>query len=152
MGVSKSQLVSLNSSCLKTLGCSPQFLDTCYNVTRLRLNFENSSLDNKGEIDVLGRVLHKNLNKNMNSFAIFLNHACYRFQPYIYSASRDSPIFPCSGRSINLNAKQPNEKYLRMSIGQLEERSAPFLQFLRTEYQNTDFSSSSRSAPNLKGW
>jgi hypothetical protein len=55
---------------LKTLGCSPQFLDANYSVTRLRLDFENST-DGR-EIDILGRALDRNLTRNMKSLAIFL--------------------------------------------------------------------------------
>jgi hypothetical protein len=70
MDVSKSPL-SLDH--LKTLACSAQFLDTSYSVTRLRLqlNIENST-DNR-EIDVLGRLLGRNLTRNMNSLAIFFS-------------------------------------------------------------------------------
>ena len=54
---------------LKTLGCPPQFLDESYGVTRLRLDFENST-DGR-EIDILGRALDRNLTRNMKSLAIF---------------------------------------------------------------------------------
>ena len=75
MDVSKSQL---SLDCLKTLGCPPQFLDRSYSLTRLRLNFENST-DNE-EIDVvLGRVLHRNLTRNMKSLAIFLEQGQSHF-------------------------------------------------------------------------
>jgi hypothetical protein len=80
MKVSESQL---RLDHLKTLGCSPhwQFLDTSYSMTRLRLNFENST-DNC-EIDVLGRVLKRNLTKNMKSLAIFLKQRQSHFSEII---------------------------------------------------------------------
>ena len=66
---------------LKTLGCPPHFLDTSYSVTRLRLNFENST-DNC-EIDVLGRVLKRNLTRSMKSLAIFLKQRQSHFAEII---------------------------------------------------------------------
>ena len=89
IGVFKSQL---SLDCLKTLGCPPQFLDTSYSLTRLRLNFGNSS-DNC-EIDILGRVLHRNLTRNMKSFklAIFFNQEQSRF-PEIIRAVAESHIY-----------------------------------------------------------
>ena len=68
--VFKSQLSQVSLNCLRTLGCPPQFLDTEYNLGRLRLNFDNST-DNR-KIDVLGRVLNRNLTRNMKSLVIIL--------------------------------------------------------------------------------
>jgi hypothetical protein len=85
--VFKSQL-SLDR--LKTLGCPPQFLDTGYDMTRLRLNFQNSTDD--CEIDVLRRVLNRNLNRNMKSLALFLNEEQSHF-PEIIRAVAVSHIF-----------------------------------------------------------
>ena len=113
MGVFKSQL---SLECLKTLGCPPQFLNTSYNVTRLCLNFENST-DNS-EIDVLGRVLHWNLTKNMKSLSIFLRKGQYHF-PEIIRVIAVSHIYiqhlkihqsPYSGTSTN--TIKPNEIFL----------------------------------------
>jgi hypothetical protein len=78
MGVFKSQLCL---DYLKSLGCPPQFLDTSYSMTRLRLNFQNST-DNC-EIDVLGRVLKRNFTKNMKSLAIFLKQRQSHFPEII---------------------------------------------------------------------
>ena len=63
--------LSSSHHCLKTLGCPPQFLNSSYNVTRLRLDFKNST--DYCEIDELGRVLNRNLSKNMNSLVILLD-------------------------------------------------------------------------------
>jgi hypothetical protein len=78
MNIFKSQL---RLDHLKTLGCPPQFLDTIYGMTRLRLNFEYST-DNC-EIDVLGRVLKRNVTKNMKSLAIFLKQRQSHFPEII---------------------------------------------------------------------
>jgi hypothetical protein len=75
---------------LKTLGCPPQFLNTDYNVTRLCLNFPNSTDD--CEIDVLGRVLNRNLTRNMKSLALFLNQEQSHF-PEIIRAIAVTHIF-----------------------------------------------------------
>ena len=66
---------------LKTLDCSPQFLDESYSVTRLRFDFENST--GGWEIDVLGRVLNKNLARNMKSLTIFLRQSQSHFPEII---------------------------------------------------------------------
>ena len=66
---------------LKSLGCPPQFLDTSYSMTRLRLDFENSS--NSCETEVLGQVLHRNLTRNMKSLAIFLKQGQSHFPEII---------------------------------------------------------------------
>ena len=71
----------LSFQCLKTLGCSPQFLNTSYSVTRLRLDFKNSMDD--CEIDELKRALDGNLTKNMKSLAIFLNQRQSHFAEII---------------------------------------------------------------------
>lgn len=63
---------------LKALGCPPQFLNTSYSLTRLRLNFANvmeSPPFRKLEfsaIEELGRVLDGNLTRQMKSLALFL--------------------------------------------------------------------------------
>ena len=67
---------------LKTLGCPPRFLDQSYSVTRLRLDFENST-DDDCEIDFLGHVLKKNLTRNMKSLAIFLRQSRSHFPEII---------------------------------------------------------------------
>ena len=67
MNVSKRHL-SLDR--LETLGCPLQFFDREYSLARLWLNFDNSTDD--CEIDVLKRVLNKDLTLNMKSLALFL--------------------------------------------------------------------------------
>ena len=75
---------------LKNLDCSPQFLDITYRMTRLRLGFQNSS--NDCEINVLGRVLRRNLAKDMKSLAIFLKQGQSHF-PEIIRAIAASHIY-----------------------------------------------------------
>ena len=67
---------------LKTLGCPPQFLNQHYSVTRLRLDLENST-DDDCEIDILGRVLKRNLTRNMKSLAISLRQSQSHFPEII---------------------------------------------------------------------
>ena len=67
---------------LKTLGCPPQFLDQHYSVTRLRLDLENWT-DDDCEIDILGRMLKRNLTRNMKSLAIFLRQSQSHFPEII---------------------------------------------------------------------
>ena len=96
MAFPKSQSI-LSLYHLKTLGCPPQFLDTSYGLTRLRLNFEKKTdASDNFEMRVLGRVLERNLTRNMKSLALFFkaerislpgNHTRCRCQPYIHSAS-----------------------------------------------------------------
>jgi hypothetical protein len=71
--------------CLKLLGCPPQFLDASYSLTSLRLDFENST--DKSELDVLGRVLQRNLTRNMKSLAIFLKGNLTSRKSYALSLS-----------------------------------------------------------------
>ena len=66
---------------LKSLGCPPQFLDTRYSMTRLRLDFKSSS--NNCEIDILERVLHRNITRNMKSLALFLQEGRSHFPEII---------------------------------------------------------------------
>ena len=67
--------------CLKSLGCSPQFLDKRYCMTKLRLDFGSSEYE--CEIEVLGEVLSKKLNKNMKSLALFLKQRQSHFPEII---------------------------------------------------------------------
>ena len=67
-GYSSKRHLSLDR--LETLGCPPQFFDREYSLARLWLNFDNSTDD--CEIDVLKRVLNKDLTLNIKSLALFL--------------------------------------------------------------------------------
>ena len=73
------RLLSLHH--LKTLGCPPQFLDASYSVTRIRLDFENST--NGREIDILGRALDRNLTRNMKSLVLLLMQSRSHFPEII---------------------------------------------------------------------
>ena len=66
---------------LKTLSCPPQFLDTSYSITRLRLDFEDSTYE--CEIDALGLVLCRNFSGNMKSLVISLNQSQSHFPEII---------------------------------------------------------------------
>ena len=65
----------------KSLGWPPQFLDKSYSMTRLRLDFVNST--NKCEIDVLGDVLDRNITRNIKNLAIFLEQRQSHFPEII---------------------------------------------------------------------
>ena len=84
MAFPKSQSI-LSLYHLKTLGCPPQFLDTSYSLTRLRLNFEKKTdASDNFEMRVLGRVLERNLTRNMmKSLALFLRQRGSRFPEII---------------------------------------------------------------------
>jgi hypothetical protein len=64
---------------LKTLGCPPQFFNPGqdYSLMRLRLDFDDSTDD--CELDILGRVLRRNINRSMKSLSIFLNQSQSHF-------------------------------------------------------------------------
>ena len=67
---------------LNTLGCPSQFLDESYNLTRLRLDFEDST-DGECEIDVLRRLLKRNLTGNTKSLAMFFGQSQTHFPEII---------------------------------------------------------------------
>ena len=70
---------------LNTLSCPARFLHVSYRVERLRLDFENSTDDDDEyeEIDVLGRLLKRNLNRNMKSLVMFFAQSQTQFPEII---------------------------------------------------------------------
>ena len=110
MAFPKSQSILSLFYHLKTLGCPPQFLDTGYSLTRLRLNFEKKTdVSDNFEMRLLGRVLGEESHQKHEELGLVFkaerisfpgNHTRCRCQPYLHSASWDPPIRPYSGTSL----------------------------------------------------